>query len=505
LLLLGALVSLYFSLFRLPFTPVWMGYDHWGIILDAARMWGGERIYRDFLDQTPPGVEVMGLLFFSLFGLRNWIPSIEVILLGLANTWLIVLISRKVIRSGRFLALLPGFLFLTVAFLPTMSESHRWFSTAASLGALAVVMEERTLRRLGLAGVLSGIASFFTQTQGVFAVMGLAFFLFWDSHRVNSSRRELWVRISCLLTSFVVTVLATYAYFARKAGLAGMLDCLVRYPLVYYSADRVHNSLHVYMTEIPQFPPWSHLPLLGRFLFIHALLPLIYLVFLVWRWRKGANGEEGVRLMLVNIMGLFLFASIARSPSYLRLCTVSPPALITMTYWIRGGGKLQRISAGLLWFIVLGFATVHPMRVQRTPVSVLLLPRGPIAFSVQDSVPYQLLDWLSSQTRPGQAFFTAGQTGIFFPLALRPVDKTPGYDNTGGTRPEDVLAAVAALEENHVRFLEWPPGSYDPRFYRPEEDHLAPLREYVQRNYHLVKRFESPTGDEFEEIWERNP
>jgi hypothetical protein len=504
-LLLGALFSLYLSLFRWPFTPLWAGYDHWAIILDAVRMREGERIYRDILNVTPPGVEVVYLLVLRLFGLRNWIPNVPVILLGVGTTWLVVIISRKVIRESQWLPLLPGFLFLTVAFLPTMSDSHRWFSTAASLGALAVVMEERTRRRLVLAGVLCGTASFFTQTQGVFAVMGLAFFLFWESRTTESSRQELMGRIGCLLASFIATVVATEAYFVWKGGLEGFLDCLVRYPILYYPADRAHNSLQVYLTEIPQFPPWSHLPLLARYLFIHALVPLIYLIYLIWRRLRGASGQEGTRLMLVNIMGLFLFASIALSPSYLRLCTVSPPALIIMTYWLRGEGKLRRFSAGLLWFIVAAFATVHPLRVQRTPVSILQLPRGPIAFSAQDSVPYQLFSWLSSQTRPGQPFFTAGEPGIFFPLALRPVDKTPGYDNTGGTRPEDVQAAVAALERNRVKLIEWPPDSYDPKFYRPEEDHLAPLKEYVQRNYHLVKRFESPGGDEFEEIWERNP
>jgi hypothetical protein len=127
-----------------------------------------------------------------------------------------------------------------------------------------------------------------------------------------------------------------------------------------------------------------------------------------------------------------------------------------------------------------------------------------MAFSEQAPGQYELLRWLSSQTRPGDFFFPARQPGILFPLALRPVAKASGYDNTGATRPEDVQDAVAALEEYHVRFIEWPPDSTDPSFYRPEEDHLEPLREYVQKNYHLVERFGNRTGDEREEIWERN-
>lgn len=503
-LLLCALASLYLSLFRLPFTPLWVGYDQMGFLWDATRMWGGERIYRDFFELTPPGIEVVDLLFFRLFGLRNWIPNAHVLLLGCSLTWLIVVISRKVMPGGQFLTFLPGFLFLTVAFFPTMSESHRWFSSAALLAALAVVMEERTRWRLVLAGGLFGVASFFTQTQGVFAITGMAIFLFWEWRKSGHGRPDFVVRMACLWVSFLVTLLVTNAYFVWKAGLDRFLDCLVRYPLLYYPADRVDNSWRVYLSEIPPLPPWIHLPRLGGFLFIHALVPLVYLVFLVRYWRGTTRGEEGVRLVLLNVMGLFLFASIAPSPSYLRLCTVSPPALITLVHWSRGGRGLQRISVGLLWLAVICFGMAHPWRVQMTPTRVLPLPRGPMAFSEQNSVAYDMLHELSTETRPGDFFFAAAQPGIFFPLALRPVGEVPGYDNTDYTRPEQVASGVAALERYRPKLIEWPPDSTDPKFYREQGDHLDPLRKYVQRNYHLRKRFESPMGDEGEEIWERN-
>jgi hypothetical protein len=128
-----------------------------------------------------------------------------------------------------------------------------------------------------------------------------------------------------------------------------------------------------------------------------------------------------------------------------------------------------------------------------------------MAFPPQAATDYQMFQWLACRTRPGDPFLAAGQLGALFPLALRPVDEASGYDNGRATLPKWVESAVAALERYRVQFIEWPPDSIDPSFYRPEEDHLAPLREYVQRNYHLVKRFESLTGDEFEEIWERNP
>ena len=505
LLLLGALVSLYFSYFRLPFTPIWVGSDQWGWICDASRMWGGERVYRDFFELTTPGLEVVDVLTFHLFGLKNWIPHVHVILLGLSTTWLVVVTSRKVIQRGQFYSLLPGFLFLTFAFLPTMIESYRWFSSAAMFAGLAVVMEGRTRWRLAVAGALFGLASFFTQTSGVFATLGLITFTVWEWRKEKSSRRELSQKTAYLLGAFFATVLATNVYFVWQAGMGRFFYSTVAYPLLYYPADRVHNSWHVYLSEIPHFHPWSHMPLLGRFLFIHALVPLIYFVFLVGRWRRAASREESARLMLLNIMGLFWFASVAPSPSFLRLCTVSPPALIILVYWLQNEGRFQRILTSLLWFAVFGFGVIHPMQVQMRAVSVLRLPRGRVAFSGIAPLEHDMVQWLSSRTTPGDFFFAPGGVGFLFPLALRPAGETSGYDDTDATRPEHVQSAIAALEKYHVKFIQWPPDSTEPRFYRREEDHLGPLKEYVQRNYHLVKHFDSPAGDEWEEIWERNP
>jgi hypothetical protein len=209
------------------------------------------------------------------------------------------------------------------------------------------------------------------------------------------------------------------------------------------------------------------------------------------------------RLLLLNITGLFLFASVALAPSNLRLCTVSPPAFIALIYWIRGDGRLHRIIAGLLWAAVFYLGVAQPFRVQTSPAIYLQLPRGRMAFSRADGE-HEMFQWLADRTRPGDFFLGAGRVDILFPLALRPVDESSGYDNARGTRPEWVESAVAALEKYRVRFIEWPPDSIDPGFYHPEDDHLSPLREYVQGNYHLAKRFMDLNGNVVGEIWERN-
>jgi hypothetical protein len=504
LLLLCALASLYLSLFRLPFTLLFGSPDQWAALLNASRMWEGERIYRDYFELRPPGNELVHLLFFRLFGLHNWIPNVHVVLLGLGLTWLVDTISRKVIRVGRFWSLLPAFLFLTVAFFPHMGDTHRWYNSVAVMAALAVVLEGRTPRRLVVAGVLSGVASFFTQTQGVAVVVGLEIFLLWEWRRKGSRRQELLQQTICLLVPFTATVLGTNAYFIWKAGVDRFLECIVRFPVLYYPADRDHASWHVYMTGMPELTHWYRLPRLGGFLFIHAVVPLVYILFLFRYRRETASGEQGVRLMLLNIIGLSLFASVAPAPSFLRLCTVSPPALIILVHWISGGGKLCRIAAGLLWTAVFGFGVAHPLRVQTSAVSSLQLSRGRMAFSEPASETYQLFRWLSPRTRPGEFFLAGMHFELFFPLALRDPAEVSDFDNTDFTRPEQVQNAVAALERHRVRFIQWPPSIRSAGLQHPEEDHLDPLRAYLREHYHLAKRFDSATEDEVEEIWERN-
>ena len=473
-LMLAGLASLFFDLFRLPFTPVWVGYDQFGFILGSDRLWSGGNIVQWGL--FFPGVEMVHLLFFWLFGPRNWIPNLLVVLVGVLSMWLVIFISRKVIPTSRFLALLPGALFVFVLSEKLTGEVHRWLSSAAVLAALAVTMEKRTARRLAIAGVLCGLASFFTETQGVFTVASFVVFLIWEMVRAKSGWRNLWKSMAWLFGSFIVTVIATYGYFVLKSGIGAAFYNLIYYPAFLYPLDRQNNSLHAYFGELPRLA-LRDLPGLGRFLLIHCLVPFLYLVSLLgWR-RWSARGEERARLLLVNLVGLFLAASVAPAPSYFRLCSVAAPAFIVLVYWLRGKGKLQQTTIALLWIAALGTMAHHPAKVQLSRMSVLKLPRGPMAFSEQDSGELQLMDWLSSHTRPGDQFFASAETGIFFPLALQPADEIAGgLDNTGDTTSKDVLDAISVLERHHIELIQWPPTLCPAEFYRPEEDHLEPLR-----------------------------
>jgi len=433
LLLLGAFVLLYLSLFRLPFIPIFTGGDENLYLPNATRMMDGEMIYRDFFEFVTPGLTVVNLGFFKLFGPRAWVPHVSLILLGLGLTWLIGAISRKVLSGGA--AFLPAVLFLTYAFIFMLDDTHHWYSTLAELGAVRIVIEKRTPARLLGAGALCGLASFFMQTQGVFALVGLAIFLVWEGTKADQGWRKISRRAGYLFVSFVATVLATNAYFVWKVGLDRFLYCNVGFVFKYWTSDRASNSIYALLYEFTNVAHGHELPYLGVFLFIHALLPLVYVLFWIQYRREALAPEQGNRLMLLSIMGLLLFAGVAPTPTTFRLSTVTPLGLILLVWLIRGRKKLTPVLTLVLSVVAACVAVAFPLRIQTQRMGSLDLPRGRTAM---DPAYYERLLWWSQQTHPGEFVFTAAGTDILFPLALRNPAEVRYVTTNNFTRPEQV-------------------------------------------------------------------
>jgi hypothetical protein len=173
-LLAAAFVFLYFNLFIPPWTPIWTGVDQTIWLHDASRMLGGEVLYRDFFQLTFPATDALYYAAFQLFGARTWIPNAMLLFLGLGLVWLSYSISKKVIPGKA--AIFPPLFFLTFVFREKLDATHYWFSTLAILGAVAVVCVKRSPRRLAIAGALCGLATCFTQSQGLAALLPSAVF-----------------------------------------------------------------------------------------------------------------------------------------------------------------------------------------------------------------------------------------------------------------------------------------------------------------------------------------
>jgi len=495
--LVGTTAFLYLLLFVPPATPVYLPGDVSVYQLNAMRMLDGQVIYRDFFQFTLPGTELVYFMLFKLFGIRTWIANAMLLALGFSLAWLSITISKRIMNG--WATILPGLLFLTFAFHNWLDASHHWFSTIAVLTGLTVVIERRSPVRLAGAGALCGLAFFFTQFRGIVAVLGFAVYLLWERPRKAQSWRGFFKDEVALFAGFVAVIVAASTYFVWRAGFKQFLNYTVMFGVRHYPAFSTANSLKVYLFDPPRIPPLHNLPFLLVYLFIHAFIPLTYVMVFV-RYRREAPPRPRLpwdRLMLLNIIGLFLFLGVAPAPSLYRLCTVSLPALILVVWLGNSDSHLDRALRRLFWAFALMLAVIEALRVQTRLHGYLDLPAGRTAIS--EPVLYERYSWVLHHTRPSECFFEAVWSDYYVPLRLRNPAEVPYVTATDYTRPEQVRNVVEALEMNRVRFVEWSLELDLPREYTPAADHLGPLRSYLRTHYRVVKTFADS-----DQVWERS-
>jgi len=491
-----AAVFFYLQLFVLPATPIIGTDSDQSLYLhNATRMLNGQMMYRDFFQFTPPGTELAYLTLFRLLGAHAWIPNLTLVALGVALTWLYVYISRQVLLG--LTAYLPGCLFLILAFVPALDGSHHWFSMLAVTAATALVIKTRNRTTLAGAGALCALASFFTQPRGLVAVVALALFLSWEYRRQPQSGRSLLASEATLLGVFVTTTAALNLYFVWAVGLRHFLWSVVTFGIKYYPAESDLNSLKAYMAYVPMVRHLRHVPD-PAWLFIHALLPLVYLLFFARCWHESRRTPDQPwdRLMLINLVGFLLFVGIAPAPVYWRLCVVSPPGLIVLVWFLRSPGRLHLIARKLLWLGAI-IAAVNSVFVVQTRWRAYL--SGPIGrgafFEPSDFERYR---WLLEHTHPSEPFFDCTGQAYFF-LGLRSPAKVSFLTSSDYTRPEQALDLQESLEKYRVPLVVWTadldPGAKGVR----SGYHLAPLWNYLQTHYHALN-----TGESHARILERN-
>jgi len=492
LYLLGVFVFLYLQVFILPRTPLLAYGDQSVYLLNATRMLQGQNIYRDFFEFTLPGTESVYTALFRLFGIRAWIPQAMLVFLGVALTWLSVYVSKSLMKGP--VAFLPGLLFVTLIFRNALDASHHWYAVLAIIGALAVLIKARTPRRIALAGALCGLATWFTQIHGLAILLGFALFLGWENVRTARHRPGLLKMEASLLGGFLASIVLLDAPFALRAGFSRFLFCTVVFPLRYYSAGR-YNTWRAYMAELPPIHSWLDLVRAGPFLFVYVVVPLIYLLSLVryWRVSPAQPGEPWERLMVVNVAGLFLFASVAAAPSYLRMCVVSLPALIVLAWFVSRSGRAGRLILSGLWLISLTLAVAEPLVRQRHWRSYLDLPTGRTAFL--NPALHDEYRWIFERMHSPEPFF--GDQLVSFALRLRDPAEIDFITPDDYTRPEQVANLIQSLERERVRYVLWYPDLDSPPSIA--RDHLGPLRAYLRSRYHVARVFDG--GDR---IWERN-
>jgi hypothetical protein len=491
----GALLFLVPPLFLPQGVPVWHNGDQNLFLLNASRMLQGQLIYRDFFHFLLPGTETVFVLLFKVFGERAWIPNVTLIVLGSVQTWLIVWMSFAVLKGSA--AVVTGLLFLVGAYRNVLDATHHWFSATVALATIVVIFERRTAKRLVIAGVLCGVAAFFTSARGLACILGLTVFLIWEHLYDAGDSRLLLRKLASLFLAFAATMAVICGYLTLKVGFRVLWDSVVEFPVRYYPTGRA-NTFRAYMSDWPGLASWTHVPTVGAWILIYALLPLAYILFLI-RYRRERvcrSSEPWKQLMMLNIIGCFLFCGVLSAPGFVRLCSVSLPALV-LSVWVVGTvNKHGSVLMKLLAILLLGLAAVEPWPIWLHHSFVLNLPAGRVGFrGDRGSNDYA---WLLQQTHPPEYLFDSAAR-VYFPLHLTDPSKIPFIANTGYTTGEQVQNVVHSLEAKRIRFVFWRRFLDIPESRLDAGDNLGPLREYLSYNYHVTHTFSS--GDN---ILERN-
>jgi len=490
--LVGGSVFLYLNLFYLR-VPIHLYGDKSTYLFNARRMLDGQAVYRDFFQHTLPATEVLYFLLFSILGFHAWIPNATLIFLGLGLAWLIIIISRKVI-PGRA-AFLPAVLFFVIPFYSQPGNAHHWFAVLMVMAAVALLIDHITALGLVSAGALCGVATCFSQSRGVAAEIGLAAFLIWAVFRkvltwgdCRKAQIYLWVPFFSIIVGF-------NADFAFEAGVGRFLRDTVAFGFRYWSSAS-WNSFHAYMTDMPQSHPWFQVPTLIVWFAVYLLVPLIYILFFVRYWdeEKDLPQEPWDRVMMLWFVGLALFLGVVTAPTWVRLCTVSPPAVILFVWYFNFEGLLQKIRIGTLWAITLVLAIGLTVGRKLQWRAYVTTPIGKVA--VLDRVQHEEIHFLLGKTKPGEYFF--GNADLAYLLDLRDPARVAYVTGSDYTRPEQVSNVVDSLKNHTVEYVFWSPAVDLAQEDANSPNHLGPLYAYLRSNYHIAKIFPN-----YDMLWER--
>jgi hypothetical protein len=194
------------------------------------------------------------------------------------------------------------------------------------------------------------------------AVLGFATFLVWNQRQEGFNWRVLLKRQAVFLSVTGATAFALYADFVWKAGARLFFEDTVAFVMRYYPAFDSENTWRLYLTEMPSPTHWYTLAKLAAYVFIRALLPLIYIAFFIhYRPQSSSQAKEPWdRVMLLGIVGSFLFIGVAPAAAWSRYCTVSMPGIILLVWLVSRSTRLRRPVTGALWIFALLFAFSEP-------------------------------------------------------------------------------------------------------------------------------------------------
>jgi hypothetical protein len=491
--LAAAFAFLYLRTFTLQGIPFVVYLDETHFFEHGIHILHGRLPFRDYFTFVMPGADLFYAGVFRLLGIHAWLAQSFVIFLGVTITGLLLWISSRIFEG--LLVFLPALLFLVLDFDVTKDATHHWYCTLLVLAAVGVLLGGRTPGRVATVGLLCGLGTVFTQSQGLFSVIAIALYLLWT--RDPNPKSRVVPQIASLLLPYAIIVGAVLGYFTYRAGFASVYFSMVTFVIHNFPARTFHTPA-VYFQNFPPHHRLLDLSHLIPYFFIHLVVPFGYLwgLFRLFREKDTLDREQRDAMLLINFVGLALFAAVAQAASYNRMVMIAAPAAIACVWFFRGTSTPDRIVRRILWATGLLFLVVLPVQSQRHWHGYLDLPTGRTAFF--DPAEFEQFQWFAQHTHPGESYI--GIPLYAFTLSLDNATTVDYLTDTEYTTPDQVAAAIRGAEMHHTPMIaefNFEPGSQ--RFAtHPGHSNLAPFQAYVHAHYRLTKVFPNI------EVWERN-
>jgi hypothetical protein len=479
-----------------PGTPILLGGDQGFFWMYAERLLKGELPYRDFFQFTPPGTDVVYFAAFALFGARIWVTNAVVVVLGTALAGVCYCLARGLMSKAS--AALATAIWIVLVVGQALSGTHHAWSALAVMGAVVAVSRgdgPPSCGRFAIGGAFLGLASFFTQTQGLAGLVAFSVFAAGRAACGRASRRDAALSVAALWSGFAVTLASGIAYFILKVGAGPVWSCLVAYVAKYMAPAWIGPSY-----GLPASPSARNLRWLFPYLLLYLVVPLGYVLATrrLWLERSRPEGRSVrrlERLVLVGLVGVALLAMVATNLSWVRLFYVSMPAIVVLVWSIDRPSTATRIGRFVAWCTIGGLAVFFVRSSQRHHHLVFELPAGVAAI---EGTEQGKLDWLARHTAPGDALFAADRPDLYLLFRTHSPAFLDAVVPTKQTSMELASRVISDLETSRVEYVLWTPELEAARI----ETGLAPVAAigtYLHAHYHRVARF----GDG-DEAWARD-
>jgi len=479
-----AALYLYINLFTISHIPIFLSGDQTFFWVYAQRLLQGEQIYRNFFQFTPPGTDLVYAAIFHLLGTQIWVTNLIVLLLGVLLCNLCFDLAIRLVKPSS--ALLTSGIFLILIYGSVIDATHHWFSVLASLCAVRVIMPARTPRRIVFAGILLGIASFFTQTDGAAAGVAVALSLACEQAWTKKPWRFRLRQEAILFAAAAATWSILSLYWIARIGWQRLWYFQITYPARYVNAGQI--TIH---------GATSNLSDLTQQFFVYAVIFLIYpwSLWICWQRRREKSNQETIQILLLALTGVFLLLAVITRVNWHRLYIVSMPAFILLSWRLDRLGKLKSYVTTALWILILILAARRTISRQRHADITVDLPAGRTALSSLNAERYI---WLRQHTTPGDFLLQAQNLDLYTTLQVRNPISADGLWPYQSTRPEYVELALQQVEQHHVKYIIWSPWLAQAKDHKESQNPLNPFRTYLLANYTRVHVFSNT-----EEVWQR--